>query len=281
MANELDKLIEETQSNEASKTTSDIYGYIEKHRSFVVKKIKGYIKYFEDYFDVLNNVISSLNFAPKEKWPQYKNLQYLMFPETLKTLHRAFEDTIDGYYDEAIMLLRSVYETYVKMIFIVCYPEDYEAIFKDKKHKRNFSLTNFLKDDLHFDWEFIYRFMSYVSHSKMHLILMRLIKLSKGEDKNPIRLEYKYDEDAISRPVNLSTFLLYALFNFMFETFRDDFSNSRIEEKDIIKMNKIDKALCGILESLPGKFSSIVKDINKVDEIILKAKQGKDWKRAI
>ena len=277
MSQEIDKLIQETQSNKAAKTTLDIYKYINKHQSFVVREFKGYIKYFEDYFDVLNNTISNLNFIPKENWLQYKSLSYLMFPETLKTLHRAFEDTVAGYYEEAVILLRNVYETYIRMIFIICYPEDYEAIFTNRKHKRNFNLTNFVKDDLHFDWEFLYRFMSYVSHSKMHLILMRLIKLSKKEDRNPIRLEYKYDRDAISRPMNLSTFLLYVLFNFMLETFRDDFNNSRIKEEDILKMSKIDKTLRGILESLPNKFSSIVKDIDKVDKIIHAVKQGKDW----
>ena len=244
----------------------------------MVRNFKGYVKYFEDYFDVLNNAISSLNFVPKENWSQYKSLQYLMFPETLKTLHRTFEDTVAGYYEEAVILLRTVYETYIKMIFIACYPEDFEAIFRNRKQKRNFNLTNFVKDDLHFDWEFIYRFMSYASHSKIHLILERLIKLSKKEDKNPIRLEYKYDKDAISRPMNLSTFLLYVLLNIMLVTFKDDLENSKIDRNHIIRIVKIDKVLRGILESLPNKFSSIVKDIDRIDIILECAKQGKDWK---
>lgn len=278
---ELDELIKETQSDSAARTTSDIYKYIERHTSVVVSQFKGYVKYFEDYFDVLNDVISKLNYAPKKEWPQYKSLQYLMFPETMKTLHRAFEDIVAGYYEEAVILLRSVYEAYVKMIFIACYPEDYEAIFINRKHKRNFNLTNFIKDDLHLDWEFIYRLMSYTSHSKTHLILMRLIKLSKGEDKNLIRLEYKYDKDAISRPINLSTFLLYALLNTMLLTFKDDFDNSKIDKNYSIKIVKIDKVLRGIIESLPNKFSSIISDIDKIDNILEAVKQGKDWKKEV
>lgn len=277
-SDEIGKLIKETQTDEPAKTTLDIYNYIERHKIAVVRNFKGYVKYFEDYFDVLNTAISSLNYLPKENWPQYKGIQYLMFPEALKTLHRAFEDVVAGYYDEAVMLLRSVYETYIKMVFIACYPEDYEAIFRDRKGKRNFNLTNFVKNNLHLDWEFIYRFMSYASHSKMHLILEKLVKLSKKEDKSPIRLEYKYDKDAISRPINLSTFLLYALFNTMLVTFKDDFDNSKIDRNYIIRMVKIDKALRGILESLPNKFSSIVKDIDRIDIILERAKQGKDWK---
>lgn len=279
MSEELDKLIKETQSDKAAKTTSNIYEYIKKHKSFVAQRLKGYTKYFEDYFDVLNNTISQLNFAPKKDWPQYKNLQFLMFPETLKTLHRAFEDTVDGYYEEAVMLLRSVYETYIRMIFIVCYPNDYEAIFYDRKNKRIFNLTNFVKDELRFEGGFIYRYMSFVSHSKNHLTLMRLVKLSKGEDKNPIRLKYKYDEKAISIPVNNSTYLLCALFNIMLVTFREDFVNSNINQNEIERMVKIDKALKGILESLPNKFKEIVKDIDKVDKIIEEVKHGNDWKK--
>ncbi len=275
---EIEKLIKETQNDNPAQTTLDIYQYIKIHQNLVVKKFNGYIKYFEDYFDILNSAISSLNYLPKENWPQYKSLQYLMFPEALKTLHRSFEDIISGYYDEATILLRCVYETYIKMVFIVCYPEDYEAIFRDRKGKRNFKLKNFLKDDLHLDWEFIYSFMSYVSHSKIHLILERLIKLSKKEDKDPIRLEYKYDENALSRPMNESTFLLYALFHTMLTTFKDDFDDSKIDRNKIMRMVKTDKVLRSMIESFPNKFSSIVRDIDKIDMIFDYVKRGRDWK---
>lgn len=281
MSEELEQLIEETQRDSPAKTSMDIYTYIEKHKEFVVNRFGGYLKYFEDYFDVLNDIINRLNFAPKKLWPQYKSVMYLMFPETMKTLHRAFEDIVAGYYDEAMILLRSVYETYIKMIFIACYPDDYEAIFKDRKNKRNFNLTNFLKDDLNLDWGFIYRIMSYVAHSKIHIVLARLIKLSKKEDRNPIRLEYGYNEEAISRPINISTFLLCGLFNMMLTIFKGDFKDSQIDQNYSIRIVKIDKVLRKTLERFSNKFKSIVKDIDKVDMIFEEIKSGRNWKKVV
>jgi hypothetical protein len=276
---ELENLINETQRDNPAKTSFDIYQCIKKHNFIVKENFKPYIKYFEDYFDVLNDIISSLNFVPKENWPQYKGLQFLMFPETLKTLHRAFEDTLDGYYEEAIMLLRSVYESYIRMIFVACYPKDYEAIFIKRKHKRNLNITNFVKDELRFDWEFIYRFTSCIAHAKIYPIAERWIQLSKGKDKYPISLEYKYDKDGISRPMNLSTFLLYVLVNITLAIFKEDLSNSKIDQNDVARIEKIDKALRGIVESLPNKFSTTITDIDKINKIIEEVKKGEDWKK--
>jgi hypothetical protein len=64
----------------------------------------------------------------------------------------------------------------------------------------------------------------------------------------------------------------------MLTTFKEDFDGSKMDQNKIIRMVKIDKALRGILESLPNEFSSIVKDIDKIDKIINFVKQGKDWK---
>lgn len=279
-SNELDKLLKETQRDEAAKTSSDIYAYIKKHERVVVRDFKGYIKYFEDYFDILNNTITTLNYLEKKTWPQYKNIQYLLFPDTLKTLHRAFEDIIAGYYDEAMILLRSVYEAYVRMIFVACYPNDYEAIFLDRKGKRNLNITDFVTKDLNFDWGFIYRLMCKIAHAKIHLVLQRLIAISTGKSKDLIALEYKYDKKTISMPINISTFLLYALFNFTFVSFKEDFDKSNAANKEhIILMSKVDKALRGILESLPNRLNIIAKDIDKIDRIIQEVKLGKDWKK--
>jgi len=240
---ELERLMIETQNDNPAKTTIDILEYIKLHKTHVIRHYPGYIKYFEDYYDVLNSAMNCLNYLPKKSWPRFKSLQHILFPETLKTLHRAFEDCLDGYYDESVILLRSVYEMYIRMIFVVYYPEDWEAIFFKQKGKRAFNLTNFVRDDLKFDWEHLYGLMSYIAHTKAQRNLNKIIEIAQGKFRGPIRLEYSFDENELSGPMNISTFLLFVLFHLMCITFQNDFENSSLDEGKKTRIIKIDLAL--------------------------------------
>ena len=180
--------IQQLLSDKPSKTSLDIYSYIHKHKELFLLKFGNHVKQFEDFFDELNLIIQFLNFVPKEQWGKSKGSQYLLYPETMKTLHRAFEDTIDGYYDEAMILNRSVYESFLRIVFASRHSQDYESIFTSIKGKVAFNVTNFVKDDLKLDWGFLYRIMSAIHHSKKHKHLKRLT--DPNEQAKPIILEY-------------------------------------------------------------------------------------------
>jgi|GEM_PF-6181227 len=272
---ELEKLIEETQEAEPAQTTLDILQYVKKHRALVLNEFGKYIKYFEDYFDVLNMEIKALNYSEKKAWPNHKRIQYLMFPETLKTLHRAFEDIVDGYYDEATMLLRSVYETYIKIIFLSSYPENWHIIFFSKKGEKKFNLTNFVEVELKLDWKFMYRAMSHIYHAKTYRNFNRIVEMSQGKHSE-IALKYDYNEKDISMPLNISTFLLYALFHFALISFGKDLGNINISNDKILRINKIDKALRGIMDASRNSFSHMGIDIDKIDLIISGKKSIQD-----
>ncbi len=266
--NRLIKLINETKNKDPAGTSMGILKFIAGHRELVYENFGKYLKNFEDYFDILNNAIFNLNYMPKKHWPQYKGTQFLLFPETLKTLHRAHEDLFDGYYEESMMLLRSVYETYIKMIYIAIHPNDIESIFYKRAGKRNFNLSNFVKDELNLDWGWLYKLLSSISHGKTYKHLDLWIKTSTGKYKDKISLYYKYDKDAISRPINMSIFLLYLLFHLVYVTFIGDIKSSKVEKIYIKKMDNIDIILREMLRNSPNKFSELVQDIEKIDKII-------------
>ncbi len=277
---ELEKLIDEVLKPEPAQTTFDIYNYIDEHRIIVQDEVGKFMKYFEDFFDELNIVIQYLNYVPKKNWKMHKSVQYLLYPEVMKTLHRAFEDAIDGYYDEAIMLLRSVYETFLRIVFLSCYPREWEAIFFDRKNKMNFNVTNFVKDHLNLEWSFVYRIMSKVHHSKVHKNLTSLIEISKPNNKGLIIMEYGLDKKLLYMAVNFITFNLCCLFHVMMSIFGDDLHSYDKLKTRITRLKKIDRILLGLIETNPReKFSSIAKDLRKVGEIIKSADSGKDWKK--
>lgn len=72
---ELESLINEVLSPNPSRTTLDIYKYVQKHRIFIESQVGRFRKYFEDFFDEMNIVIQLLNFVPKKTWKMNKSIQ--------------------------------------------------------------------------------------------------------------------------------------------------------------------------------------------------------------
>lgn len=263
-------------------TSLGIHGFIEAHRNLTVPKFKGYVKDFEDCFEVLGALVRTLNYVKKEKWPQERAIQFILFPECLKTLHRGFEDTLDGYYDEAEMLHRSVFETILRIAFASCYPADWEAVLYDRDGQRSFKVTPFFRDDLKLDWVYLYSTMCRISHSKTHIHIPLIGKISRGEKHDEITLEYKFDEKYIWLPMNTSVFLLFGLLSLALALFLEDLEAAGAKAADIQRA-KDGRAILRhhVLGNSNEKFQRLVKDIERIERVIAACKAGKDWKAEI
>lgn len=264
---ELQRLYDSIYNKGPAKTTLDIYRYANIHKNLVLKKWNIYIKSFEDCFDALSNTINELNYVEKNSWPPNKGIQYMLYPETLKTLHCSFEVMCNGYYEEALILQRSVYETYLAMLFTAYYPSDCESVLYTVKGKRVFNVSNFLADNLKVDWGFIYRVCSYSAHRKKHTHSERLIQISKGMFKKAHTLTFEYDEEAITRPLNMLFFLQYVLTHFLIIVFENDISK-RLQPKIVLRLKNMDRFLRAIMEGTPNKYAKIPADVDKIDSLI-------------
>lgn len=276
---ELEKLLSELKQPGPSEVSVNIYDYIGKHRPYVFNKIGRFIKIFEDFFHETTLTIHYLNFVPKNDWSKHKAIQFLLYPESLKTLHRAFEDVLDGYYDEAMMLNRSVYETFLRIVFLSCYPNEWEAIFYKRPDRMKFDVTSLTQDHLKVDWKSLYKIMSLISHSKVGKILKKLIKISQRQEKVIVELEYSPDDTSLFMAVNILTFNLCILFHSLTAIFSEDFNRHPELQKRSGRLFEIDKALLGMIEANPKvKFSSRARDIRKIGDIIKTADAGGDWR---
>lgn len=268
------KLLDDVLSDEPSQTTLDIYKFIKEHRIRTHYKYGNFIKQFEDLFGELNIIVSMLNYVPKDSWHDNKSLQYILYPEMMRTLHRAFEDTIDGYYDEALMLHRSVYETFLRIVFLSYYLDARDAIFVSIKGKVQFNATNFPQDQLGVKWGWLYKILSAVYHSKKHKTIPA--RTGTKKQRKAIILEYKSDDTAIGMPINFTTFNLACMFHAVVSIFSSDFPMYAELKKRTPRINKVDKSLLGIIECNPRKeFRQLASDIRKIGKII----QSKDKKR--
>lgn len=274
---DLKKLLEELISDDPSATSTDIYSFISNHKHLTLTHYGAFINQFEDLFHVINTIVYLLNFVPKTEWKDHKTIQYLLYPEALKTLHCAFEIGLNGYYDESLMLVRSAYETFVRIVYVSCNPSDYDSIFVKIKDRPKFIVTNFVEDDLKVDWRWIYHLLSAVTHSKKHKAFSARKSLIEGPKKE-IQLEYEFSEQGMHMFINLLTFVFACLFHAMRTIFDTDFPATKELADRVERVSKIDDLLLGIIEKNPSsKFGDIAKDLRKIGEIIRAADSGKDW----
>jgi hypothetical protein len=273
----LRRLIEELENPNPAETSVEIVRRIRAHKVYAFENVGRYIKMFEDHFDEIYTVIYRLNFVKKDSWSAHKGIQYLLYPEAMKTLHRAFEDMIDGYYDESMMLNRSVYETFLRIVFVSCYPREWEAIFVTRKDRMKFDVTSFVADHLRVDWRSVYRFMSVIAHSKAHRNLKKLQELSRKE-ADAIGLEYNADRKLLQMCVNTITFNMCILFHALVVVFGRDFDQDIILRDRSARLAKLDQVLLGQIETnSQPKYASRARDIVKIGKIIETADAGGDW----
>ena len=262
-----------------AKTSEDIYVFIEQHREWAKIKLGKMFDLFEYCFDELNIIIQYLNYVPKENWNKQKSTQYLIIPETMKTLHRSIEDALDGYYDESIMLNRSVYETLIRVVFLSCYPDEWEAVFIERKNKMRFEVTGFVKDHLKVHWHWQYQLMCCVAHSKIYNHLSRIKEINEDPVKGTVFLKYSKDFTALSAAMNISLFNLCALVHILVSIFEKDFENYDNLEKRKDNIHEIDESLRSLIQlNERQNFKLLAKDIEKVGMIIRSAESGNDWK---
>ena len=90
----------------------------EFHKHKCLEDYGRYVKLFEEAFEILVEAVEALNYELKAQWAQHRGVQYVFFPGTLETLFRGFDDWSEGFYEEATILNRSVFESIFKIIFI-------------------------------------------------------------------------------------------------------------------------------------------------------------------
>jgi hypothetical protein len=277
--NQVNSMLQEFLKQTPSKTTLDVYEFVRQHRGAAIQSVNGFVKNFEDFFEEMNMLVQLLNYPEKSDWTQRKGIQYILYPETMKTLHRAYEDAIDGYYDESLMLVRSVYEVFIKIVFLSCYPNEWEAVFYDRKGKRNFSLTGFVQDHLKLDWSWLYKLMSKIYHGKVHRHLPTITQGAQGKHKAVI-LQYAFNQDSLNMCVNLVSLMQNCLFHAAMNIFGNDLATTKkIENHQITRFQNADTILLGITEVNPKEgFSTLANDLRKIGKLLAAVENNHDWK---
>lgn len=252
------------------------------HKQLCLKDYRGYVKAFEGCFEITVQAVESLNYVPKSNWPNHRGVQYCFFPGMMETLFKAFDDCLDGFYDESAILHRVVFETIFKIIFVSCYPNDFESVYlKAKSQKRRkFNLTHFLEKDLKIDWLYMWDLGSRATHGKTHRVLSLICDTYRGK-KRPVSYNLCYDKEKISSPLNQSLLLSWCSIRLILILFPELLEIKKIPDEFKEKLRTAEKALREILLHMPNKLKETVSDFDYIEKIITTAESGKDWKQVI
>ncbi len=201
------------------------------HQKYINQHYYPFICQFEMYFSMLVDVSYNLNYINKKHWPINRGFQYVMATHSLKQFYSAYELFLDGFYDDAISLQRSIYESFLRIVYVSCNPKTPHNAYTTKGEKGpKFNATNFVKKELGLDWE-SYSIMSAFAHSNKYRVMGEMVdNIMKGQ-KEPVALKYEVDKNMISVVLNYFLFLFViflGLFSEVFTVVIDDYKNQPI-----------------------------------------------------
>lgn len=277
----LKKRFDELYDTEPSQVVLDINRYEQGHLRKVLKEYGRFVAQFELFYDLIVEITRRVNYIEKSNWPKHRSVQFMLIVYNLKNIYSSFDRLVKGFYEDSIVLDRPAYEAFIKVIYITCYPDDPCSVVSGRKSSsgRKFNLTNFVKDELKLDWR-DYRLFSIISHAKAYSVLTEAIKISRKGQKEPIALEFKFDEELFELGVNDIIFLLLVYLKIIVRLFTTSYNH--ILKKEMVEKAKELIVLSEETMSLHPKdyWPQVIKDIEDIFEMIEEVEGGKNWKES-
>ena len=186
--------------------------YIESYLAFLQQgeatanislgKYPGLPIYFENSLGFLDKTIRKL--SSHTPYPRPKLECLLFYSKSLPTTYAAMDLTYKGYYAEAMALIRMVYESFTRIVFISTYPErDGEAF-----DFNTFKIKN-VEQLMQYDLYELYKILSTQTHSHKVDVVKALYDIF--HNGATITIESVFDDEAFTACYNLILFFLWGL----------------------------------------------------------------------
>lgn len=208
---------------------------------FIGRFNRGFIKYFEIAFDSIIESNYQINFEDKTERPEQRTIQWLLIKNNLMTLYWAFELLTAWSYVDSLILIRSLFESLIKLIYLSHFPDQKEQVIIPIPWTKQFNLTKF-QEKLGIDWS--YKLLSTYSHSNWYHTLKEISSIVKEWEKNPIEIVLEKNEDEASRALNRINFIIW---NYVY--FIKEFLLSK-NESFYLKLTDIERGYFALFKSL-------------------------------
>lgn len=199
----LDELVKESETTRIL----DIQLYHADHLQYMHHQYGRFMAQFEMFFSEMDAYSHNINYLDKGAWSPNKGLQFIITTYALKQICTSYELLCTGSYEDSITVLRGAYESFLRVLFISCNPEQPSNAYKfTGQIGIRFNATNLVKD-LGLDW-IKYGITSAFAHSNMYSVIEEALAMSAREEAKLVILDYEQNDDMISMIMNLLYFLL-------------------------------------------------------------------------
>lgn len=231
---------------------TDIQVFQTEHTQYMGKEYRRFMNQFEMFFCALVDYSNNINYLDKKNWPINRGFQFVIATHSLKQFYSAYILLNSGFYGDSLTMLRSVYESFLRILFVSCHPEaPYNAYKAKGQSGTQFNASSFVNDELKLDWT-KYSVLSVFAHSNMYVVMEDMIELGIEKKLKPIRLEYEQDDDMISAVMNFIMFLMSAFLKLYDELFVVDISKHPKREAIQLRIDLLNQYSSIAYESLLG-----------------------------
>jgi hypothetical protein len=252
------------------------------HALYMASDFGRWTSQVEMYLGALKETSDGLNYLDKSDWPPHRGLQFVIAAHALKPLYSGYGLLLRGCYEDAITLLRSVYESFLRILFISCNQDHPYNAYNVEKAGAQFNATGLVDDELKLDWR-KYRIMSMFTHSNKARFLSDVVAFSKGESY-AITVTYEVNEDYRGVGTNNLDFLVLVWLRLFNSVFRPEVKKSgpAVQRRYETLDGYSDIAFESLSKHTANEYwRCVARDVEKLFELIDHMDQSPDddWKK--
>ncbi len=194
-------------------TTTQVNGSINnferKHESEMRREVGRFCAQTELYHATIMGILHNLNYIEKDFKP-YKSLQFMIAVNNQKSLVSAYRLLKSGMYDDALVVMRVAYESFLRIIFInLNQDHPYNAVIYAPDEGAKFNVKSLVEEQLKLSWSH-YSILSSFAHGNLYRISIDRNAHLNAEEPQPITVKYEVEKDMISLCTNYLSFLTLA-----------------------------------------------------------------------
>lgn len=156
---------------------------------------RGVVQFYVEY-DALVSLIDQVNFIDKGSWPPHRVTQFVLLSKNLKAFHSAMDRLSKGFCQDAVTLIRGLYDAFLRVLHISCYSNKPEGALLERPAEgtTRFNATDIVQVQLRLDWTLKYRLMSVYAHANTFEAITSLQRI-QDNDGNPERYGLVFEKN--------------------------------------------------------------------------------------
>lgn len=268
------------RGHQPPQTAVDLAEFEREHLLWFGQEYGRLIAYFDVAFDQLVAVVEQVNFIDRSSWPPNRALQYMLLSHNLTPFVSMVDRFSRGYYEDSVAHSRTLYETFLRVVFISCYGDDPWGAFpiSTPKGTSPFNATNFPRDELRLAWQQIYRSMSAVAHSNFPAIAESLRRIQEGTgDPEIFGLNPAEDERMLTFAMTFHPFLMASYTRFILECCIGDITVPNPEQLTSARQS-VDWMTFLLTDNDNSFWRDVSVDMDYVFDVVSTADAGGDWR---